>query len=95
MRNSMNNGQDVQSSTAQESNSSSYLVEQYQDTPFYTVETEDEQYMIVMANEIIETGFESREEAIRWIESKPWKLILIASAIFYENFKKEKQNETN
>ena len=44
-----------------------------------------------MKNQIVsDRSFETKEEAIAWVESKPWKLILVAGFIYNEGVKEIK-----
>lgn len=51
-------------------------------TPFTLIETNG-RVNIVMKNQIVEENtFDSVEDAKKYIESKPWKLILIAAHLY-------------
>lgn len=64
------------------------------DTPFNIVEHKEE-ILITIGNEVLKKC-ETVESAVKYIESKPWELILNACAIYSEYItktKKEKKDE--
>ena len=62
-----------------------FEITEIENTPF-AVFSKDGEHNIVMKDQIVsDKSFDSKEEAIKWVNSKPWKLILIASFIYNEN----------
>ena len=67
-----------------------FEVTEIENTPF-GIFSKDGEHNVVMKNQIVsEKSFESKEEAIAWVESKPWKLILVAGFIYNEGVKEIK-----
>ena len=67
-----------------------FEVTEIENTPF-GVFSKDGEHNVVMKNQIVsDKSFDSKEEAIEWVNSKPWKLILIASFIYNEGVKEIK-----
>lgn len=67
-----------------------------ENTPFALIER-DGKWGIVMGNQMVsDQYFDTTEEAERFIESKPWSLILVAALTFVDGayqFKNELANE--
>ena len=54
-----------------------FEITEIENTPF-GVFSKDGEHNVVMKNQIVsDKSFESKEEAIEWVNSKPWKLILV------------------
>ena len=67
-----------------------FEVTEIENTPF-GVFSKDGEHNIVMKNQIVsDKSFNSKEEAIEWVNSKPWKLILVAGFIYNEGVKEIK-----
>ena len=67
-----------------------FEVTEIENTPF-GVFSKDGEHNVVMKNQIVsDKSFNSKEEAIEWVNSKPWKLILISSFIYNEGVKEIK-----
>ena len=67
-----------------------FEVTEIENTPF-GVFSKDGEHNVVMKNQIVsDRSFETKEEAIAWVESKPWKLILVAGFIYNEGVKEIK-----
>ena len=65
-------------------------VEPIEGTPFNSVEI-NEKYAISLGNNILKIGFETREEAEKYVQSLPWDVILPAAAIYTEFVNKNKK----
>ena len=66
-------------------------------SPFVVVWNEKEEYQIVIGQNVISNKkFARLEDAIKYINKKPWELILNASLYFCDkvNEMREKQNKT-
>lgn len=50
-------------------------------TPFVVVEGE-KGIILVLGNHVVKSGFESTEQAIKYVKAKSWELILTAGAIY-------------
>ena len=96
MAKSTKNVQNAQSSTAQESTNlqsiGKQLVNYVEGTPFAIVESEND-FKIVMGQDVVQIGFKTQEEAEAYIAEKPWHLIMTASAIYQEFLKKIAKDE--
>ena len=67
-----------------------FEITEIENTPF-GVFSKDGEHNVVMKNQIVsDKSFNSKEEAIEWVNSKPWKLILIAGFIYNEGVKEIK-----
>ena len=67
-----------------------FEVTEIENTPF-AVFSKDGEHNVIMKNQIVsDRSFETKEEAIAWVESKPWKLILIAGFIYNEGVREIK-----
>ena len=67
-----------------------FEITEIENTPF-GVFSKDGEHNIVMKNQIVsDKSFKTKEEAIAWVESKPWKLILIAGFIYNEGVREIK-----
>ena len=67
-----------------------FEVTEIENTPF-GVFSKDGEHNVVMKNQIVsDKSFETKEEAIAWVESKPWKLILVAGFIYNEGVREIK-----
>ena len=85
MKKSINQMQDASSQNQQEeadSSKSTSIVNNVENTPFKTIETEKAGVCIIFGDTMVKTGFQSHEDAEEWINSKPWELILNAGAIY-------------
>lgn len=68
--------------------------EEIKDTPFDIIGNEENGYKIAMGNNIVSPDtFESKFDAIKYVDSKPYNLIIVAAAIFYENIQKIKNTK--
>jgi len=52
-------------------------------TPFNSVEI-NEKFAITLGKNILKLGFETREEAEKYVQDLPWEIILPATAIYNE-----------
>ena len=58
-------------------------VEPIEGTPFNSVEI-NEKFAITLGKNVLKRGFETREEAEKYVQSLPWEIILPAAAIYCE-----------
>lgn len=65
-------------------------VERIEGTPFNSVEI-NEKFAITFGNNVLKIGFETREEAEKYVQGLPWEIILPAAAIFTEFVTKHKE----
>lgn len=65
-------------------------VEPIEGTPFSSVEI-NEKYAITLGNNVLKTGFETREDAEKYVQDLPWEVILPAAAIYTEFVTKNKE----
>lgn len=56
-------------------------VEPIEGTPFNSVEI-NEKFAIILGNNVLKAGFETREEAEEYVQGLPWEIILPAAAIY-------------
>lgn len=67
------------------------IVKNIEDTPFRTIKSEGRIYL-AMYNEIIENWKEEEEEELlQYVKSKPWRIMLIAGAIFTNEINKQRK----
>ena len=67
-----------------------FEITEIENTPF-GIFSKDGEHNVVMKNQIVsDTSFETKEDAIAWVESKPWKLILVAGFIYNEGVREIK-----
>ena len=59
-------------------------VENIDGTPFNTAEI-NEKFAITLGRNVLKLGFETREEAEKYVQGLPWEIILPAAAIYNEN----------
>ncbi len=64
-------------------------VEPIMGTPFNSVEI-NEKFAITLGKNVLKTGFETREEAEKYVQGLPWEIILPAAAIYTEFVTKNK-----
>lgn len=65
-------------------------VEPIEGTPFNSVEI-NEKFAITLGKNVLKLGFETREEAERYVQDLPWEIILPAAAIYNEFVTKNKK----
>lgn len=58
-------------------------VEPIEGTPFSSVEI-NEKFAITFGKNILKLGFETREEAEKYVQDLPWDIILMAAACYTE-----------
>ena len=59
-------------------------------TPFNSVEI-NEKFAIALRENVLKLGFETREEAEKYVQGLPWEIILPAAAIYNEFVTKNKK----
>lgn len=65
-------------------------VEPIEGTPFNTAEI-NEKFAITLGRNVLKLGFETREEAEKYVQGLPWEIILPAAAIYNEFVTKNKE----
>ena len=65
-------------------------VESIEGTPFNSVEI-NEKFAITLGNNILKLGFETREEAEKYVQGLPWDVILMAAACYTDYSIKNKK----
>lgn len=65
-------------------------VEPIEGTPFNSVEI-NEKFAITLGRNVLKLGFETREEAEKYVQGLPWEIILIAAACYNEYVTKHKE----
>lgn len=65
-------------------------VEPIEGTPFTTAEI-NEKFAITLGKNVLRLGFETREEAEKYVQGLPWEIILPAAAIYNEFVTKNKE----
>lgn len=71
-------------------------VRRYKNTIFNTVETFPKCYRVVIGTQIMsEKTWTTREEAEKWISTRPWELILNSMIYLAEKAAERKLNELN
>lgn len=65
-------------------------VEPIEGTPFNSVEI-NEKFAITFGKNVLELGFETREDAKKYVQGLPWEIILPAAAIYNEFVTKNKK----
>lgn len=65
-------------------------VEPIEGTPFNSVEI-NEKFAIILGNNVLKTGFETREDAEKNVQGLPWEIILMATACYTEFVIKNKK----
>lgn len=68
-----------------------FEVTEIKNTPFAVVSKNGEHNIIMKDQIVSDKSFDSKEEAIEWVNSKPWKLILISSFIYNESVREIKE----
>lgn len=58
-------------------------VEPIKGTPFTSMEI-NEKFAIALGNNLLKLGFETRDEAEKYVQGLPWEIILPATAVYYE-----------
>lgn len=58
-------------------------VEPIEGTPFTSMEI-NEKFAIALGNNLLKLGFETRDEAEKYVQGLPWEIILPATAVYYE-----------
>lgn len=76
-------------STSESENVTKYVT--IEDTPFTTV-IQDDSWIVVMGNyQVSSCKFKNSKDAVKYVKSKPWELILLATAAFTEITNEQKQ----
>ena len=65
-------------------------VERIEGTPFNSTEI-NEKFAITFGKNVIKLGFETREDAEKYVQGLPWEIILPAAAIYNEFVTKNKK----
>ena len=65
-------------------------VEPIEGTPFSSVEI-NEKFAITLGKNVLKLGFETREEAEKYVQGLPWEIILPAAVIYNEYVTKNKE----
>jgi hypothetical protein len=65
-------------------------VEPIEGTPFNSVEI-NEKFAITLGKNVLKFGFETREDAEKYVQGLPWEIILIAAACYTEFVTKHKE----
>lgn len=65
-------------------------VEPIEGTPFNTVEINGK-FAITFGKNVLKLGFETREEAEKYVQGPPWEVILMAAACYTEFVTKNKK----
>lgn len=67
--------------------------EQIRETPFTAIKEEDKPWIIVMGDALLKiTEYEDFKDVLKYVNKKPWELILLATAVFIEHANKIKNN---
>ena len=67
--------------------------EQIRETPFTAIKEEDKPWIIVMGDSLLKiTEYEDFKDVLKYVNKKPWELILPATAVFIEHANKIKNN---
>ena len=66
----------------------------FEDTPFQALLEEGKDWQIILGDQIVsQTKFKTQEKVKKYIDTKPWELIIIAVATFIEILDKEKKEK--
>lgn len=65
-------------------------VETIEGTPFNSVEI-DGKFAITLGKNVLKLGFETREDAEKYVQGLPWEIILMAAACYTEFVTKHKE----
>lgn len=83
IKSSKQQGLSVSTENKQQSNGKLIDYHEVENTPFTVVKKEDGKCIIVLGSQQVSSRvFDSKDQAIIYIEQKPWELILIASSVF-------------
>lgn len=80
----------------QEMKMSEIEVDQQEQEDIFLIVRNDKKYLIAITNQIVSRKqFETVEEAREYIQSKPWELILNATAVMMKHLEELKQVNNN
>lgn len=65
-------------------------VEPIEGTPFNSVKI-NEKFAITLGKNVLKLGFETREDAEKYVQGLPWEIILMAAACYTEFVTKHKE----
>lgn len=66
-----------------------------EDTPFTLICAEGKWHITIGETIVGDRPFDSKKEAESYINSKPWKLILVATAVFYDKMQEQIKKHNN